>query len=122
MNGDPTAKPIRPRSRDGSDDWLAPVEGDRIEEDEAQNDEITCGDEWEGRRPRMMANPRTPSRMEVDEHMATHIPYRAWCPHCVIGGGRDMQHFMKDAEEVAMRSPHEAADCGFLSDRKESRE
>eukprot|EP00972_Heterocapsa_arctica_P070219 10373155-Heterocapsa_arctica.AAC.1 len=69
-----------------------------------------------------MANPRTPSRMEVDERIATHIPYSAWCPHCVIGGGRDMHHFMKDAEEVAMRGPLIAADYGFLSDRKESRE
>eukprot|EP00972_Heterocapsa_arctica_P018022 2664035-Heterocapsa_arctica.AAC.1 len=60
-----------------------------------------------------MANPRAPSRTEVDEHMATHIPYRARCPHCVIGGGRDMQHFMNDAEEVAMRGPLIAADYGF---------
>eukprot|EP00972_Heterocapsa_arctica_P034128 5023965-Heterocapsa_arctica.AAC.1 len=70
-----------------------------MEEEEAQGEEITCGEEWEGMRPRVMANPRTPSRMEVDEHMVTRIPYRAWCPHCVRGGGRDMQHFMKDAEE-----------------------
>eukprot|EP00972_Heterocapsa_arctica_P100207 14776193-Heterocapsa_arctica.AAC.1 len=55
-----------------------------MEEDEAQGEEITCGVEWEGGRPRMMANPHTPSRIEVDEHMAAHIPYRAWCPHCVI--------------------------------------
>eukprot|EP00972_Heterocapsa_arctica_P063877 9423942-Heterocapsa_arctica.AAC.1 len=27
-----------------------------------------------------MANPCTPSRIEVDEHMATRIPFRAWCP------------------------------------------
>eukprot|EP00972_Heterocapsa_arctica_P071595 10577389-Heterocapsa_arctica.AAC.1 len=64
-----------------------------------------------------MANPRTPSRTEVDEHMATHIPYRAWCPHCVIGAGRDMQHFMKDAEEAATRGPQIAADYGFLSEK-----
>eukprot|EP00972_Heterocapsa_arctica_P048387 7134376-Heterocapsa_arctica.AAC.1 len=32
-----------------------------------------------------------------------------------------MQHFMKDAEEVATRAPRLAADFGFLSDRKESR-
>eukprot|EP00972_Heterocapsa_arctica_P071941 10626722-Heterocapsa_arctica.AAC.1 len=68
-----------------------------------------------------MVNPRTPSRMEVDEHMATHIPDRAWCPICVIGGGRDMQHFMEDAEVVAMGGALIAADYGFLSDRKESR-
>jgi hypothetical protein len=118
--------PISPTSRNGENDWLAPVAEVRIEDDkieeEAQEDEITCGEEWEGRRPRMMANPRTPSRTEVDEHMATHIPYRAWCPHCVIGGGRDMQHFLKEAEEVATRGPQIAADYGFLSDRKESRE
>eukprot|EP00972_Heterocapsa_arctica_P015946 2351079-Heterocapsa_arctica.AAC.1 len=43
--------------------------------------------------------------------------------HIVLyGGGRDMQHFMKDAEEMAMRGPLTAADYGFLSDRKESRE
>eukprot|EP00972_Heterocapsa_arctica_P092052 13577111-Heterocapsa_arctica.AAC.1 len=68
-----------------------------------------------------MANPRTPSRIEVDEHMTTHIPYRACCPHCVIGGGRDMQHFMKDAEEVATRGPVIAADYGFFTDRKKTR-
>eukprot|EP00972_Heterocapsa_arctica_P077483 11429603-Heterocapsa_arctica.AAC.1 len=33
-----------------------------------------------------------------------------------------MQHFMKDAEEVATRGRQIAADYGFLSDRKESRE
>eukprot|EP00972_Heterocapsa_arctica_P039315 5790891-Heterocapsa_arctica.AAC.1 len=54
--------------------------------------------------------------------MATHIPYRAWCPHFVIGGGRGMQHFMKDAEEVATRGPLIAAGYGFLTDRKETRE
>eukprot|EP00972_Heterocapsa_arctica_P109317 16096774-Heterocapsa_arctica.AAC.1 len=69
-----------------------------------------------------MANPRTPSRIEVDERMATHIPHRAWCPHCVIGGGRDMQHLIQDAEEVATRGPLIAADYGFRTDRMETRD
>ncbi len=54
--------------------------------------------------------------------MATHLPYRAWCPHCVAGGGRDRQHFMREAAEVEARGPLIAADYGFLSDRTESRE
>eukprot|EP00972_Heterocapsa_arctica_P064600 9532373-Heterocapsa_arctica.AAC.1 len=33
-----------------------------------------------------------------------------------------MQHFMKDAEEVAARGPLIAADNGFLTDRKEARD
>jgi hypothetical protein len=70
----------------------------------------------------MQSNPRAPSRAEVDEHMATHLPYRSWCPHCVIGGGRDRQHFARAAAEVEASGPLIAADYGFLSDKKESKE
>eukprot|EP00972_Heterocapsa_arctica_P103002 15179555-Heterocapsa_arctica.AAC.1 len=96
-----------------------------MEEDVDRGEEITCGDcvsveEEEGRRPRVMANPLTPSRQEIDEHMATHIPYRAWCPHCVMGRGRDMQQYTRDVEEVATKGPLIAADYGFLSDKRET--
>eukprot|EP00972_Heterocapsa_arctica_P101907 15015221-Heterocapsa_arctica.AAC.1 len=64
----------------------------------------------------MATNPRAPTRAEVGEHMATHLPYRAWCPHCVVRGGRDKQHFQKEEEEVSARGPMVAADYGFLSD------
>ena len=70
----------------------------------------------------MAANPRAPTRAEGDEHMATHLPYRAWCPHCVVSGGRDKQRCLKEEEEVAARGPMVAADYGFLSDKAESRE
>eukprot|EP00972_Heterocapsa_arctica_P049353 7264258-Heterocapsa_arctica.AAC.1 len=69
-----------------------------------------------------MANPLTPSRQEVDEHMATHIPYRAWCPQCVMGRGRDMPRYTRDVEEVATKGPLIAADYGFLSDKRETRD
>eukprot|EP00972_Heterocapsa_arctica_P090021 13281395-Heterocapsa_arctica.AAC.1 len=42
--------------------------------------------------------------------------------HCVVSGGRDQQHFLKSEKEVAARGPQIAADYGFLSDKKESRE
>jgi hypothetical protein len=111
--------PIRPS---GDDDWIAPVDVDeRVEENDDEGG-ADGGDLEEGRRPRMAANPRAPTRAEVDEHMATHLPYRAWCPHCVVSGGRDKQHFQKEEEEVAARGPMVAADYGFLSDNAESRE
>jgi len=97
----PCTSPIRPS---GDDDWIAPVDVDeRVEENDDEGG-ADGGDLEEGRRPRMAANPRAPTRAEVDEHMATHLPYRAWCPHCVVSGGRDKQHFLKDEEEVAARS------------------
>ena len=40
----------------------------------------------------------------------------------MVSGGRDQQHFLKSEEEVAARGPQIAADYGFLSDKKESRE
>ena len=33
-------------------------------------------------RPKIMRRPYTPSRQEVEEHMVSHMPFRAWCPHC----------------------------------------
>ena len=35
----------------------------------------------------IMRRPYTPTQREIDEHMPLHLPYRAWCPHCVAGRG-----------------------------------
>ena len=36
-------------------------------------------------KPKIMKRPYTPTRQEVEEHMATHMPFRSLCPHCVAG-------------------------------------
>ena len=46
----------------------------------------------EGRRLRSIGDPRLPSVREVEEHNLTHLPYRNWCPHCVRGRGKDLDH------------------------------
>ena len=46
----------------------------------------------EGRRPRMLASPMQVSKRERDEHELTHLPFRAWCPHCVRGRGSEDRH------------------------------
>ena len=36
---------------------------------------------------------------EVRQHYISHVPYRAWCPHCPRGKGRSLQHSMKSAKD-----------------------
>ena len=62
--------------------WVA-AEPEREEEDE--NPE-------EATRPKLTKVPRQPTQEEVDEHMATHLPFRDWCPHCVRGKSRSKPH------------------------------
>ena len=51
-------------------------------EDEKEKD---LGEEEgeEGREAVAAPAPRSPSRLERENHELTHTPYRAWCPHCV---------------------------------------
>ena len=45
-----------------------------------------------GQRMRNIGDPRLPTQAEVDNHNITHVPYRNWCPHCVRGRGKDLDH------------------------------
>ena len=47
---------------------------------------------------RRLVDPRRPSRAEVELHELHHLPYRNWCPHCVRGQGKDLDH-RRSAEE-----------------------
>ena len=51
---------------------------------------VTRGEE--GARWRRIGDPRLPTEKEVEEHNLTHVPYRNWCPHCVRGLGKDLDH------------------------------
>ena len=42
----------------------------------------------EGQAPNVLACPGQPTKEERRRHNCTHIPYRAWCDHCVRGRGR----------------------------------
>ena len=36
--------------------------------------------------------PKGPTQQEIDEHNATHIPYRSWCRWCVMGKKPNLRH------------------------------
>ena len=48
--------------------------------------------EEEATQPKVSVAPTQPSREEVERHMATHLPYRSWCPHCVRGKSGSKPH------------------------------
>ena len=48
--------------------------------------------------PNLPKLPVLPSQEDVDAHMATHIPFRSWCPHCVRGKSKGAAH--KRAEKI----------------------
>ena len=72
---------------------LCPVDGAGT--DHAQEDlepEFDCEEEAASRAPVKVADPKLPSAEEVETHNLTHLPYRSWCPHCVRGKGKTMDH------------------------------
>jgi hypothetical protein len=56
-----------------------------------------------GKRPvRRLHDPKLPSENEVREHsLSGHMPFRSWCPHCVRGRGKEMDHKKQGDEEEA---------------------
>ena len=39
-----------------------------------------------------LRDPGEPIQQEWDDHVKTHVPFRAWCPHCVRGRARNAPH------------------------------
>ena len=50
--------------------------------------------------PIKVADPRLPNADEIEQHNLTHLPYRSWCPHCVRGKGKTMDHRKVDRERT----------------------
>eukprot|EP00973_Karenia_brevis_P032584 4498003-Karenia_brevis.AAC.1 len=46
----------------------------------------------EARVPRTATTPKDPTPEEYRAHRITHLPYRAWCPHCVRAKKRNNPH------------------------------
>ena len=44
---------------------------------------------------KVIRNEYAPSRQEIEDHMATHMPFRSWCPFCVAGKAVSSGHHRK---------------------------
>ena len=71
--------------------------------------------------PSLAEVPRQPSVRERELHETTHIPYRAWCPHCVATRARGDYHAgVADPGDSALREhPTVQADFFYCEERKE---
>ena len=58
------------------------------------------------RNPRKMLDPKLPSQREVEEHNLTHLPYRNWCSHCVLGKGRAAPRYKRATMEDSLPEIH----------------
>jgi hypothetical protein len=65
-------------------------------------------EEYGKREVRKLHDPKLPNEQEVKEHsLSGHMPFRSWCPHCVRGRGKEMEHKRKeDEEEVGIPEYH----------------
>ena len=66
---------------------------------DADGNLVVCGECTEGVPAKAMKAPEEPTAKEREEHNATHIPFRSWCRHCVIGRAQNASHFKLGAED-----------------------
>ena len=66
----------------------------RLEADEEGMDEFT-GRNNQGETPKIIPDTSAPAEQEIAEHMVTHIPFRSWCPFCVMGKAHIRPHQKK---------------------------
>ena len=102
--------------RDNFDDTESVV--DDVEDEEhvirAGDPPGRSGVQRDERKFQILTDPRMPTKAEIDEHELSHVPYRNWCPHCVMGSGKDLDH-RKGIEEERGLSEFSFDYC-FLGD------
>ena len=55
-------------------------------------------EEGEAAKAKVARTPEGPSKIERDDHDATHMPYRSWCVACVAGRGVASPHVQSEQE------------------------
>ena len=86
-----------------------------------QEDEKNFG-EWEefgNRKVMRKHDPRQPSQQEKEEHEMTHLPFRSWCRHCIMGRGRENDCHKSMKEEGQVLEVHSC--YMFMGDEKEGK-
>ena len=64
--------------------------------------------------PRGLPAPPQPSKEEKARHDLTHINYRSWCPHCVVGRRNNTPH--RTSQSGRRNLPVFCADYCFIRD------
>ncbi len=73
-----------PGSPNNNDDLFCEVCAMTDEESKGEKEEE---EEEEGQEPKVVKDPGSPTRDEIDQHNVTHTPFRPWCT-CLPAEGR----------------------------------
>ena len=68
----------------------------------------------EARPPEVLRDPGAPTSKEIEEHNATHLPFRSWCPYCVTGKAQDRPHRMRKEAQMEKSVPEIVFAYGFF--------
>ena len=117
-----TSKLVRPRKECSSEDEEGHVGrelNDLGEGENAMTDE-DGGMEGEGEEAgvadrRVKSGLRNkPTAKEREEHEATHMPFRDWCPHCMMGRGESITTCQREGVRDMARRPTIVMYCYFF--------
>ena len=70
----------------------------------------------EGTPVKLRSEVEQPTPQEIREHIASHIPFRAWCPHCVTGKAKGNPHFRR--HYAAIGTPTIAMDYMYMREER----
>ena len=80
-----------------------------------ERDEAECEGEYATPDWRVRAGPRNrPTEKEREDHEATHVPFRDWCTHCMMGRGRTHHHVTTPKSQDQSRRPTIVMDFHFI--------
>ena len=112
------------QERGGGDAWdnmMKPFDQDAEEQKDKEEKEDGELASEEAARAKIVKPGYHPTSKEIAEHMVNHLPYRAWCKHCIKGKAKGLPH-RKIGEEVKVEEtlPVVSFDYMFMDDDRGS--
>ena len=116
--------PVRPQShgnRREDEGWArpedAPVLPDRLEIRRNGDEEVVNVESGEAiQRAEALPEPKVPTKAEIDAHNVNHLPYRSWCPWCVMARRRNSPHLRAQSRLSQRNVPFLVADYCYMRD------
>ena len=100
VGGDDRDQGVEREVGDEWDNMMRPFDQDEEEQrgkgEQKEKEEEPASDE--AARVKMISPGYHPTSREIAEHMVNHLPYRAWCKHCVKGKAKGLPHRGHDKE------------------------
>jgi len=84
-------------------DLMAAVEDGLEEEEEVEIQDEEADQDAEPLR--IARDPKLPFQEDVESHRCSHIPFREWCRHCVLGRGRGDPHLRAAGSSIPIVGP-----------------